>query len=83
MEDARLDEHGEVRDFGQRWDVNPQHLHAELPVAVPHGDGEHALVVLLVDGQLLMGSWQRRKTVGLEEQLVDAVILFNQSCTEQ
>lgn len=63
MEDARLDEHGEVGHLGQRWDVNPQHLHAELPVAVPHGDGEHALVALLVDGQLLVGSWQRRKAV--------------------
>lgn len=70
MEDARLDEHSEVRHFGQRWDVNPQHLHAELPVTVPHGDGEDALVTLLVDGQLLVGSWQRRKTVRLEEELV-------------
>lgn len=61
MEDVRLDEHGKVWDFGQRWDVNPQHLHAELSVAVPHGDGKYTLMVLLVDGQLLVGSWERRK----------------------
>lgn len=72
MEDARLDEHGEVGDFGQGWDVNTQHLHAELPVAVPHGDGEHALVALLVDCQLLVGTWPEsgeekccfRRTIG-------------------
>lgn len=70
MEDARLDEHGEVGDFGQGWDVDTQNLHAELPVAVPHGDGEDALVALLVDGQLLVGTWPQSGKEEKEKVLV-------------
>lgn len=56
VEDGRLDVDDELGDFGQRRDVDAQDLHSELPVAVPHGDGEDALVVLLIDGQLLVGA---------------------------
>lgn len=56
MEDAGLYEDDELWDLGEGRDVNTQHLHSELPVTVPHGDGEHSLVVLLVDGQLLVGT---------------------------
>lgn len=55
MKDARFNKHKEVWDFRQGRDVNAQNLHSELPVAVPHGDGEDPLVVLPVDGQLLVG----------------------------
>lgn len=56
MKDAGLDVDNKLRDFGERWDVNTQHLHSELPVTVPHGDGEHPFMVLLINGQLLMGA---------------------------
>ena len=56
MEDAGLNEDNKLWDFGEGWDVNTQHLHSELPVTVPHGDGEHSFMVLLIDGQLLMGT---------------------------
>lgn len=56
MKNAGLHKHQEVWDFGQGRDVDPQHLHSELPVAVPHGDGEDPLVVLPVDGELLVGT---------------------------
>lgn len=58
MEDAGLYEHDQLRRFGQRRNVNAQDLHSELPVTVPHGDGKHSLVVLPINGQLLMGSWE-------------------------
>lgn len=56
MKNARLHKHDKVWDFWQGRDVDSQHLHSELPVAVPHGDGKHPLVVLPVDGELLVGT---------------------------
>jgi len=56
VEDAGFYGDNELWDFGEGWDVDTQHLHSELPVTVPHRDGEHPLVVLLVDGQLLVGT---------------------------
>lgn len=60
MKDAGLNEHDKVGNFGKSRDVDSQHFHSELPVTVPHGDGEHSLVVLLVDGQLLMRAWENK-----------------------
>ena len=57
VEYAGLNVDRQVGVPGQQGDVDAQDLHPELPVAVPHGDGEHPLVVLLVDGELLMGPW--------------------------
>lgn len=56
MENARLNVNSKIWDFGERWDVDTQHLHPELPVAVPHRDGEHTLMALLIDGQLFVGT---------------------------
>ncbi len=56
VEDTGLNEDNELWDFGEGRDVNTQHLDPELPVTVPHGDGENSLMVLLIDGQLLMGA---------------------------
>lgn len=56
VEDTGLNEDNELWDFGEGGDVNTQHLDSELPVTVPHRDGEHSLMVLLIDGQLLMGA---------------------------
>lgn len=60
MKDAGLYEDSEVWDFGEGWDVDTQHFHSELPVTVPHGDGEHSLVVLFGDGQLLMSAYDKQ-----------------------
>lgn len=61
VEDAGLYEDNQLWGFGQGRDVDPQNLHPELPVTVPHGDGEHPLMVFLVDGQLLVGACRRPK----------------------
>lgn len=60
VEDAGLYVDNKLRDFGEGWDVNTQHLHPELPVTVPHRDGEHTFMGLLIDGQLLVGTWEKR-----------------------
>lgn len=56
MEDARLYEDNKLWDFGEGWNVNTQHLHSELSVTVPHGDGEYAFMLLPINSQLLMGA---------------------------
>lgn len=56
MEDAGLDEDRKLWDFGERRDVDSKHFDSELPVAVPHGDGEHSLMVFLSNGQLFVGA---------------------------
>lgn len=58
MEDASLYEDNKLWDFGEGRDVNTKNLHSELPVTVPHGDGEDSLVIFLIDGQLLMGTYE-------------------------
>lgn len=60
MKDAGLYEDSKVWDFGEGWNVDTQHFHSELPVAVPHGDGENSLVVLLSNGQLLMSGYEEQ-----------------------
>lgn len=56
MEDTGFYEDDKLWDFGEGRDVDTQHLHSELPVTVPHRDGEHSFMILLIDGQLLMGT---------------------------
>lgn len=83
MKDAGLYEHNKLRDFGQGWDVNTQHLHSEFPVTVPHGDGEHSFMVLLIDGQLLMGAWWRKVSGNEEKETVHYVTHYDTQQTYQ
>lgn len=82
MENASLYEDNKFWDFRQGWDVDTQHLHSELSVTVPHGDGEHTLMVFLINGQLLMGTLQR-KTKDSLKMLVSCYVTTNQSDIHQ